>query len=117
MNKHVRKGSTQWTYEFNVGMQSWEVFAVKVIRKSTDAYVYPHHVIVRLYGKQEEEDCLSRKLFHTEEEATEALRQELCETREQYKRDLMEYTKRIAVCWKHVDFCTDVIEQLTKETT
>lgn len=104
----------KWTFDFDVTTLTWAVYPCKVLRPVIGPFGYGLSVIQLADGSTHE--CRDDYLFDTEEIAKAELAKTARIVRDtNLKHDLVDYTKRIATCWKSIDFCTGLIEQLDKE--
>lgn len=115
MSEHkYKKGQKLWTFDFDVTHRTWSVYPCEVVGPCSGIFGAGLTEIKKPDGSSDE--CRSDYLFNTEKETTEALVKLVRIVRDtNLKGDLTRYTKEIANCWKSIDFCTDLIEQLESD--
>lgn len=111
-----KEGQKLWTFDFDVINRTWSIYPCEVVGPCEGPFMWGLTEIRKPNGSSDE--CRSDYLFNNEKEATEALIKIVRIARDiNLQDDLTRQTKAIANCWKSIDFCTDLIEQLEKETT
>ena len=115
MSKQKSKASSnKWTFDFDVTTRTWAVYPCKVLRPVVGPFGYGLSVIQLLDGTIHE--CRDDYLFDTEEIAKAELAKTARIVRDtNLKHNLVDYTKRIADCWKSIEFCTELIKELKEQ--